>query len=107
MVESVPVLGEDDVLEMLRGAVDGVDDGIAVGNGERAAGAEVVLHVDDQEDVGGSDLHLFSIQNISVIGSHEELETTAVIYGALRHPKNMKSSTGECPGLKGPVTLCA
>ena len=33
VVEGVPVLGEDDVLEMLRDAVDGVDDGIAVGNG--------------------------------------------------------------------------
>ncbi len=57
MVGGVPVLGEDDVLEVLRGAVDRVDDGIAVGNGERPAGAEVVLHVDDEEDVVGSDLH--------------------------------------------------
>jgi hypothetical protein len=33
VVGGVPVLGEDDVLEKLRGAVDGFDDGITVCNG--------------------------------------------------------------------------
>jgi hypothetical protein len=42
---------------MLGGVMDGLDDGVAVLNGERSAGAEIVLHVDDEEDVGGSDLH--------------------------------------------------
>ena len=58
----VPVLGEDDVVELLR---EGVDDGnyfVAFGNGERASdsvdcGAEVVLYIDDEEGVGGLELH--------------------------------------------------
>ena len=33
---------------------------------KRAAGAEIVLHVDDEEGVIGSDVHSLSIQNISV-----------------------------------------
>jgi hypothetical protein len=28
-----------------------------MGNGERAAGAEIILHVDDEEHVVGIDLH--------------------------------------------------
>lgn len=47
VVGGVPVLGEDDVLEILRGAVDGFDDGIAVDDSECAAGAEIILHVGD------------------------------------------------------------
>jgi hypothetical protein len=57
VVGSVPVLGEDDVLEMLCGAMDRPDDRVTVGNGECAAGAEIVLHVDDKEDVVGRDPH--------------------------------------------------
>ena len=57
----VPVLGEDDVVELFR---EGVDDGnyfVAFGNGERASdsvdgGAEVILDVDDQEGVGGLEI---------------------------------------------------
>lgn len=37
--------------------MNGSEDGIAVGNGQRAAGAEVVLYVDDDENVVGSDFH--------------------------------------------------
>ena len=58
MVGGVPVLGEDDVIEVCSGAVNGGDDGVAVGDGQGAAGAEVILHVDDDEGVGGGDLHL-------------------------------------------------
>jgi hypothetical protein len=57
VVRGVPILGEDDVLEMLRGAVNGVDDSVAVGNGECAARAEIVLQVDDKEGVLRCDLH--------------------------------------------------
>ena len=47
----VPVLGEDDVLESLAEAVDEGDDLIAAIDGERATGAEVVLHIHDQQGV--------------------------------------------------------
>jgi len=57
MVEGVPVLGEDDVVEDGSEAVDGGEDGIAIGDGQCAAGAEVALHVDDEEDVVGGDVH--------------------------------------------------
>ncbi len=53
MFGGVPVLGEDDVFEALGEAVDEGDDLVALGNGERAAGAEVVLDVDDEEGVSG------------------------------------------------------
>jgi hypothetical protein len=56
----VPILGENDVTEPRRDAVNGRNYSVAVSNGERAGGAEVVLHIDDQEYVMGSDFHLFS-----------------------------------------------
>ena len=54
----VPVLGEDDVPEFGSDAVNDGDHRVAVGYGQRATGAEVVLHVDDNEDVLGGDLHI-------------------------------------------------
>jgi hypothetical protein len=56
----MPVLGEDDVLEQRRNAMDRVDYGIAIGNGERTAGAEVVLHVDNDQNVMLVDPHRVS-----------------------------------------------
>ena len=53
----MPVLGEDDVVEFLGKGVDDGDDGVAVGYGQGAAGHEVVLDVDDEECVGGLELH--------------------------------------------------
>jgi len=50
----VPVLGEDDVIEAGGEGVDAGDDLIAAGDGQRAAGQEVELHVDDEENVGGT-----------------------------------------------------
>ena len=38
-------------------AMDCRDYGIAIGNGKRAAGAEIILHVDDEEDILRSDLY--------------------------------------------------
>ena len=57
MLRGVPVLGEDDVIEFFGEGVDQGDDGVAVGYGEVAAGHEVVLDVDDEEGVGGLELH--------------------------------------------------
>jgi len=62
VLRRVPVLGEDDVLESAGEFIDDGDDLLAFGDGKRAAdsvdcGAEVVLHVDDEERVGGFELH--------------------------------------------------
>lgn len=56
VLDGMPVLGEDNVVELLREGVDEGDDLIAVGYGEVAAysvdcGAEVVLYVDDEQSV--------------------------------------------------------
>lgn len=49
----VPVLSEDDVVELCSESVDTGDDLVATTDGKGAAGHEVVLHVDDEEGVGG------------------------------------------------------
>jgi hypothetical protein len=48
----VPVLGEDDVVELRGEGVDAGEDGVAVSDRERAAGEEVELHVDDEQGIG-------------------------------------------------------
>ena len=53
---AVPVLGEEYVVEARGDAMNDRNDFIAARNGERAAGAEVVLHVDDEEGVLRVDL---------------------------------------------------
>ena len=53
----MPVLGEDDVIEFFGEGVDEEDDRVAVWYGQGSAGHEVVLNVDDQEGVGGLELH--------------------------------------------------
>ncbi len=55
MVGWVPVLGEDDVLEVRGESVDDGDDCVSIGNGEPPAGAEVALDVDEEQKVGGLD----------------------------------------------------
>jgi hypothetical protein len=52
MVGGVPVLREDDGGELRHQGVDAGHDFIAAGHGQRAAGAEIVLHVDDEEGLG-------------------------------------------------------
>jgi hypothetical protein len=47
----VPVLREHHVLERARQAVDQRDDLVAAAHGQRAAGDEAVLHVDDEQHV--------------------------------------------------------
>ncbi len=51
MTERMPVLGEDNVLEARGDGVDYRDDLVAARHGQSAAGAEVILHVDDEEEV--------------------------------------------------------
>ena len=58
MARAVPILGKDDVSEQGR---EGMNDGnnlVAAWDGERSAGAEVALDVEDQQDVMGSNSHL-------------------------------------------------
>ena len=49
----MPVLREHDMRETSRERVDDGYDLVAAGNSQRAAGAEVVLQVDDEKCVGG------------------------------------------------------
>ena len=51
MARRMPVLGENDVLEARRDAMNDRDDCVAVGHGKSPAGAEVILYVDDEEYV--------------------------------------------------------
>ena len=47
----VPILGQHDMGEALAEAVDERHDRIAVADRQRAAGHEIILHVDDEKDV--------------------------------------------------------
>ena len=47
----MPILGQDDVCETLREGVGQRHDSVVVGDRQRAAGQEVILQVDDEEDV--------------------------------------------------------
>ena len=51
MVGGMPILGKHRMGEAFEEAIDGGDHFIAPRNGERAAGAKVVLDVDGDEDV--------------------------------------------------------
>ena len=52
MTRRMPVLGQHHVLESMGDAIDDVDDFIATRHRQRATGAEIILHVDDQKNVG-------------------------------------------------------
>ena len=47
-----------DVVEAGGEAVDGSDKGVAAGHGERAAGEEVALEINEEEGVGGAEGHV-------------------------------------------------
>lgn len=53
----MPVLGENDMVEAGSESVDAGKDQIAIGDGQRAPGKEVQLHVDDEKRVSGTELH--------------------------------------------------
>jgi hypothetical protein len=53
----MPVLGQHHVLEALAEPVHQRDNLVAAGHRERAARAEIVLHVDDEENVGFRETH--------------------------------------------------
>ncbi len=58
VIGRMPVLRENDVLEQRRDAMDGRNHLVSQGNGKRAAGAKVVLHIGDDENVVRIDLHV-------------------------------------------------
>ena len=47
----MPVLGQHDVVKAFGEAVDDRNHGIAVGNRKRSAGAEIVLHIDNKQQI--------------------------------------------------------
>ena len=49
MMRRVPVLGQDDVLEIMHELVDDGHDLVAARDGERAARAEIVLQIDNDQ----------------------------------------------------------
>ena len=57
MIGRVPVLRENDMLELTRDMLNGRDHLVARGNGQRATGAEIALHVDDEKNIVLIDSH--------------------------------------------------
>jgi hypothetical protein len=55
MSRRMPILRQHDVAEIVRKSVDDRDDLIAARHRQRAAGAEIVLYVDHDEDVTVAD----------------------------------------------------
>jgi hypothetical protein len=57
----MPILGQGDVIKALDQAIDDRHHAIAVGNRKRSAGAEIVLHVNNKQQiiVVGLDWHFF------------------------------------------------
>src|SRR3954447_15995532 len=47
----MPILGQHDMVEVFSQAIDHGHHGIAVGHRKRTARAEIVLHVDDQQQI--------------------------------------------------------
>jgi hypothetical protein len=47
----MPVLGHHHMIEALGETIDDRHHGIAIGNRKRAAGAEIVLHIDYQQQI--------------------------------------------------------
>src|SRR6188508_1089971 len=63
MARGMPVLGDDDVLELAREAIDERHDLVAALHFERAARAEVVLHVDDDQAIRDA-RHRYTVSTI-------------------------------------------
>ena len=51
MAGRMPILGQRDIGEASGEAVDERHDGVAVADRQRAAGHEIILHVDDEKDI--------------------------------------------------------
>jgi enoyl-CoA hydratase/carnithine racemase len=73
------VLRREDVPEARHKRVDHRNDVAAVRNRERAPGAEVVLHVDDDEGVGVGDVHTYTVSLMSEVVRVERHDAVAVV----------------------------
>jgi hypothetical protein len=62
VIDRVPILRKDDVLEEWPHAMNRLNHLIALGHRKRAAGAEVVLHIDDNQNVSCLDPHRSPLQ---------------------------------------------
>src|SRR5215472_115179 len=51
MSPRVPILGQDDVREFGRQPINGRNNLVALRHGERPAGTEIVLHIDNKKDI--------------------------------------------------------
>jgi hypothetical protein len=56
----MPILCENNVLELRRDPIDDSDHGVPIGHSQRAAGTKIVLYVDDDQDVLRGNLHWVS-----------------------------------------------
>jgi hypothetical protein len=54
----MPILRQHHMVEVLREPVDNGHDRIAIGHGQRATRAEIILHIDDQQHVIRFYLHV-------------------------------------------------
>jgi len=97
----VPVLGENNVAESRRDSMNDFDDGVAIGNGERAAWAEAVLYADDQEYVLGSNFHRFSPLRL------RQMSLTPALPGSLRPDTQRGLRSGGWPTLHPATKVCA
>ena len=59
----VPILGQHDMVEPLGKPIDDGDHGIALGNRQRTGRAEIILHIDDQQEIVGLNQHVCVHQN--------------------------------------------
>src|ERR1700738_326029 len=83
----MPILGQHDMTEALNEAIDDGHHGIAIGNSKLAAGAEIVLHVDYQQQiiVAGPDLHLGPV--LEVVSKLSKFEGRSPIGSVARRSK--------------------
>ena len=68
MALGMPILRQDDILELLSHLVDDRNDFVPVCRRKSAPGAEVILHVDDDKNIGIGQLHdaPFPLQHVCV-----------------------------------------
>src|SRR5689334_9669487 len=87
----MPILRERHMVETFRKLIDDRHHGVTLGNGERAARTEIILHVDNEEQVVGLDLHPRSCSKVS---RPSEQKTTLSIPVRCRFGRMEKSARG-------------
>jgi len=62
----MPVLRQHDMVETLTEAIDDRHHGVAISNRQRTVGAEIILHIDDQQHIVIADLHIGTCARIDL-----------------------------------------